>query len=199
MIFEFRKLKKFVGHIPTVDDLAQVLRLSTVVDIDTRQNKLGDIEHVIRKKKLAFKSQYTEFFGYNVETIKQLTKEQFEIFLSHKKKFEGQILENKPIIVTTVGMATTKGMANRKFKRVVIDEATMVKENEAFLASINAEQIVLVGDQKQLGPAYTFKVEGPTSLFSRLIQADHPYDFLNTQYRMHKSLMEVPNLLFYKN
>lgn len=98
-----------------------------------------------------------------------------------------------------MGKATTKVMADRKFKRVVMDEATMVKENEAFLASINAEQIVLVGDQKQLGPTYTFNIDGPTSLFSRLIQAGHPYDFLNTQYRMHKSLMDVPNLLFYQN
>ena len=29
-----------------------------------------------------------------------------------------------------------------------MDEATMVKENEAFLGAISAEQIVLVGDQK---------------------------------------------------
>ena len=50
--------------------------------------------------------------------------------------------------MTTVGKASTKAMAERKFKRVIMDEATMIKENEAYLASINAEQIVLVGDQK---------------------------------------------------
>ena len=75
----------------------------------------------------------------------------------------------------------------------------MIKENEAFLASVHAEQIVLVGDQKQLGPAYSFRVDGPTSLYDRLTQAGHPYDFLDTQYRMHRSLMEVPNMLFYKD
>ena len=58
---------------------------------------------------------------------------------------------------------------------------------------------MLVGDQKQLGPTYSFKVEGPTSLYARLIQAGHPFDFLDIQYRMHRSLMEVPNLLFYEN
>ena len=101
--------------------------------------------------------------------------------------------------MTTVGKATTKMMAERQFKRVIMDEATMVKENEAFLASIHAEQIVLVGDQKQLGPTYTFTIDGPTSLFSRLIEAGHPHSFLDTQYRMHRSLMEVPNMLFYAN
>ena len=90
-------------------------------------------------------------------------------------------------------------MNSRKFKRVVIDEATMVKEHEAFLTTLHAEQIVLVGDQKQLGPTYAFKVEGPTSLFDRLIKAGHPHSFLDTQYRMLETLMQVPNMLFYNN
>ena len=55
-------------------------------------------------------------------------------------------MENKPIIVTTVGKATTKMMTDREFKHVVMDEATMVKENESFIASLHANQIVLVGD-----------------------------------------------------
>ena len=128
-----------------------------------------------------------------------LSRAQFETFMSHKKTFETQILENKPIVVTTVGKSATKSMADRKFKRVIMDEATMIKENEAFLASINAEQIVMVGDQKQLGPTHSFKVEGPTSLFARLIEAAHPFTFLDMQYRMHRSLMEVPNMLYYNN
>ena len=75
----------------------------------------------------------------------------------------------------------------------------MVKEYEAFLATKHAKQIVMIGDQKQLGPTVNFNVDGPTSLFTRLIQADYPRDFLDTQYRMHRSLMEVPNLLYYNN
>lgn len=75
-----------------------------------------------------------------------LSKAHFEIFLEHKRKFEQQILESKPIIVTTVGKGCTKSYRNRRFKRVIMDEATMVRENEAFLTTLNAEQIVLVGD-----------------------------------------------------
>ena len=44
-----------------------------------------------------------------------------------------------PIIVTTIGKAGTFALQERKFKRVIMDEATMVKETEAFLGSINAE------------------------------------------------------------
>lgn len=90
--------------------------------------------------------KYKDFFGYNVETIKKLNRRQFENFLQHKKTFEDQIIQSKPIIVTTVGKATTKVMQDRKFVRVIMDEATMVKENEAFLASVHASQVVLVGD-----------------------------------------------------
>ena len=68
-----------------------------------------------------------------------LTKKQFETFMSHKKTFEGHILQNRPIIVTTIGKSGTRSMAERKFKRVIMDEATMIKENEAYLASLNAE------------------------------------------------------------
>jgi len=119
--------------------------------------------------------------------------------MKHKKEFESKIFKSKPIIVTTVGKACTFMLREREFKRIVMDEATMIKENEAFLSATSAEQLVLVGDQKQLGPTFEFKVTGPTSMFSRLIQAGHPHDFLNTQYRMHESLMQVPNLLFYNN
>ena len=66
------------------------------------------------------------------------------------------MLAKFPCIVTTVGNAATKMMTKRKFKRVVMDEATMIKEHEAFLATQFAEQVVLVGDQKQLGPTYGF-------------------------------------------
>ena len=124
------------------------MNLSTVVEI-SEIDKFRDgqnIEFFIKKKKLQVKRKYDDFFGYDVETIKQLTWAQFETFMRHKKSFEEQILSNKPIIVTTVGKATTKMMADCKFTRVVMDEATMVKENEAFLATVNAKQIVMVGD-----------------------------------------------------
>ena len=42
-----------------------------------------------------------------------LNKAQFETFIDHKRKFEAKILEQQPIIVTTVGKATTKMMAER--------------------------------------------------------------------------------------
>ena len=138
-------------------------------------------------------------FGFDIETIKELKMPQYEVFKEHKAAFEKRVLQKFRCIVTTIGTAATKAMKDRKFKRVVMDEATMIKEHEAFLATMHAEQIVMVGDQKQLGPTYGFKVTGPTSLYSRLIDTGHKYSFLDTQYRMHETLMQVPNMLFYNN
>ena len=59
--------------------------------------------------------------------------------MKHKKEFEAKIFESMPVIVTTVGKACTQQLRERKFKRIVMDEATMIKENEAFLSSTNAE------------------------------------------------------------
>ena len=36
-------------------------------------------------------------------------------------------------------------------------------------------------------------------MFKRLIDAEYPHSFLDTQYRMHSDLMKVPNTLFYDN
>ena len=66
--------------------------------------------------------------------------------MKHRDKFEAQILESMPVIVTTIGKATSKALQDRKFKRVIMDEATMIKEYEVFLGASHAQQIVLVGD-----------------------------------------------------
>lgn len=145
--------------------------------------------HLIRKKKLEMREEFKDMFLHDLQSIKNLSREDFADFASRKEKFEEDALRQYPCIVTTVGTAASRGIMSRHFKRVVMDEATMIKEHEAFLATLHAEQIVLVGDQNQMGPAYGFRVSGPSSLFSRLIEAGHPYTFLDTQYRMHESLM----------
>ena len=50
-------------------------------------------EYVIRKKQLQLKQEYVEFFGFRIDSIKMLNKEQFETFIDHKRKFEAKILE----------------------------------------------------------------------------------------------------------
>ena len=89
LIYKFNKIKKFRKRL-SMKELAHVMRLSTVVEIGhiDRFRDGNNLEYFIKKKQLKLKSEYRDFFGYDVETIKQLTLEQFEIFLQHKKTFE---------------------------------------------------------------------------------------------------------------
>ena len=68
------------------------------------------------------------------------------MFKKYKYKFEKVVLKSFPCIVTTITAAFTPVVAKRRFKRVIIDEATMVREHEAFLSTLHAEQIILIGD-----------------------------------------------------
>ena len=89
VIYSFRKIRKFHSRL-TIAQLASVLELSTVVDV-RGTDKFGDGSPILfdlRKKQLVFNSEYKDFFGYDIETIKMLSRYQFETFLRHKKTFE---------------------------------------------------------------------------------------------------------------
>ena len=68
-----------------------------------------------------------------------MSKLQFEVFIKHKKDFEREVIKRKPIIITTIGKATSEVLRRQKFKRVIMDEATTIKEYESFLGTLSAE------------------------------------------------------------
>ena len=58
----------------------------------------------------------------------------------------------------------------------------------------------MIGDQKQLGPVFKGQIDGPDSMFSRLIQGGRiPLTMLTWQYRMQESILKMPNYLYYDN
>lgn len=64
-----------------------------------------------------------------------------------REKIHMKIHEKYQIFVTTCGTASNKSVLSRfKFTRVLVDEATMVKECDLFLSTKNARQLVMIGD-----------------------------------------------------
>ena len=93
--------------------------------------------------------------------------------------------------MTTCGTASNNGAIFRyNFPRVLVDEATMVKETDLLISIKNAEQLIMIGDQKQLGPTYEYNFVGYKSLYTRLLgNSNAVYSMLTIQYRMHKTLI----------
>ncbi|XP_062574956.1 helicase with zinc finger domain 2-like isoform X2 [Saccostrea cucullata] len=113
-------------------------------------------------------------------------------------------LKHYDVIFCTTAVATNpkflKATKNKIFQ-LIIDEAGMCTEPETMAPIIAAkpEQVVLIGDHKQLQPIIiceeAAKLGLSTSLFERY--ADNAV-FLDIQYRMNEKICEFPSKQFYK-
>ena len=83
-----------------------------------------------------------------------MEQDKFERFMQIKAKQEYQFIKKIPIIVTTCKAVQSRALKDIRFRKVVIDEATQALEIETVLTMTDADQVVLIGDQMQLGPIY---------------------------------------------
>jgi superfamily I DNA and/or RNA helicase len=88
------------------------------------------------------------------------------------------------------------------FSAVMLDEASQVTEPMSLVPLANGcQQLVLVGDHKQLPPTVVSReaeLAGMTlSLFDRLIRAGVKPYLLDTQFRMHPAISYFPSRAFY--
>mmetsp|Transcript_17356 Transcript_17356/g.31283 ORF Transcript_17356/g.31283 Transcript_17356/m.31283 type:complete len:854 (+) Transcript_17356:3455-6016(+) len=116
---------------------------------------------------------------------------------------EAHIINKASVVCCTCAGAFDRRLRSVTFKRVLIDEATQATEPECLLPIMKgAQQLILVGDHKQLGPVVMCKkaaVAGyDRSLFERLVSlGNRPYR-LHVQYRMHPVISEFPSNTFYE-
>ena len=141
------------------------------------------------------------------EKIVHLIGEDYEYYKKYIHDFERRILDTKKIVLTTTNNACDKRLKDEKFPIVIMDEATQALEPECLLPLIKgAKMVVLIGDEKQLGPT-VFSKECQmcglsTSLFERLITYYNGSSFiskLKEQFRMNPFLYRFPNEHFYEN
>ena len=163
-----------------------------------------EIENDIKKnpKLKSFSELYKKKKTYGKLKLKEMDK-YLEIISGYQKK----LLDNCPIILATINNSADIRIKDYKFPIVLIDEATQALEPDCLLPLYhNAQMVVLIGDEKQLGP--TVKAESAQilgldiSLFERLCYYYEGSDFisrLTEQYRMHSTLYEFSNEHFYDN
>ena len=122
-----------------------------------------------------------------------------------RKKLEENISYESDVVCCTLETAGKKSLDKLKFATVIIDEATQALEPSSFIPLMHhAERLILVGDQKQLGPSIprddSFKnLNYGVSLFERSVENQYPILFLDTQFRMHPDISRFSNECFYNN
>jgi hypothetical protein len=113
-----------------------------------------------------------------------------------------RLLRSAEVVVATAIGVGSNVLHGWSFPAVLMDEATQATEASALVAlSRGARQLCLLGDQCQLPPTVT--AEHPSvertsrPLFSRLLDDGVGCYMLDTQYRMHPAIAELPSDLFY--
>lgn len=123
-------------------------------------------------------------------------------YLRLRSKLEMDVISDADVVCSTCSTAGSMRFNKTVFRHVLIDEAAQAIEPEALIPLTHgAERVVLVGDQKQMGPLI-FSLESRRkgfnrSLFGRLIETGLTPKLLNTQYRMHSCLSRFPSAQFY--
>ena len=127
---------------------------------------------------------------------------------------EKEIISQNQVIITTINKSFDRRIYDYEFPIVIIDECTQALEPDSILPLIHkAKYVVIIGDDKQLGPIVFNPIAAKCgleiSLFERLWilyngddDDNNHFNFsitLTEQYRMHPKILEFPNELFYNN
>ena len=174
-----------------------------------RTNSLDDLISKQIEKEFENKPNLKRFKELREKKLKygKLKEEDRKKYKEMIKSIEEQILSKTPIIIATINNSADLRIKDYDFSIVILDEATQAIESDCLLPLYHkAQMVVLIGDEKQLGPTVV-SLEARTrgleiSLFERLSFYYNGSDFistLNEQYRMHSSLYEFSNIHFYEN
>ena len=137
------------------------------------------------------------------EELGELSKSDERRFIRLRRALEKEILLAADVVCCTCAGAGDARLADFRFRRVLIDEATQAMEAESLIPIVlGAKQVIMVGDHCQLGPVIVSKKAAGAglslSLFERLMLLGVRPIRLAVQYRMHPALSEFPSNTFYE-
>ena len=136
----------------------------------------------------------------NISVYKYSSKDNSDSFY---RIIKSNIISSEVIICTNVG-SSNEFLKTISFPFVIIDECSQATELSTLIPLLHhCEQLVLIGDHKQLPPTVISneanKLGLNKSLFERLYEFGINSCQLEIQYRMHSSLFEFSSREFYDN
>ena len=161
--------------------------------------------HVLLKKFVHENhKKMSDLFDMKYEYDEQLEEKRFKELMDVVNPTIRKILNEADVICCTNIVSADPRLKGFIFPYVLIDEASQLTEPETLLPALKGcRQLVLVGDQMQLGPMTKCRrtqAAGFTrSLMIRLIHLGIQPSLLQYQYRMHPSISEFPGLFFYND
>ncbi|XP_059415587.1 helicase with zinc finger domain 2 [Carassius carassius] len=158
------------------------------------------LHHLIRKDDNPHSTQILAF-DMKIRRGDQFTSEEKKLYKDTLQKARKHELLRHDVILCTCTAASHPTLAKvLDFKQIIIDECAMATEPEALIPLVahKPEQIVLLGDHKQLQPVVHCDVVErlgmSKSLFERYMEKAL---MLDTQYRMQEDICEFPSKEFY--
>uniref|UniRef100_A0A4W3ISV0 Helicase with zinc finger 2 n=1 Tax=Callorhinchus milii TaxID=7868 RepID=A0A4W3ISV0_CALMI len=141
-------------------------------------------------------------FDAQIQSNEEMTEDevkQYKNLLSQARKYE---LKRHNVILCTCSFSSSHMLSELSVQQILVDESGMCTEPECLIPLVShkhAEQIVLLGDHKQLQPIVTNdfcrRLGMEVSLFERhVLQAR----MLDVQYRMHREICQFPSEKFYE-
>ncbi|KAI1889999.1 hypothetical protein AGOR_G00168690 [Albula goreensis] len=160
------------------------------------------LRYLIRKQDNPYADKITSF-----EKIIQTEKEVDDVRIAGYKKLlnearQHELRKHDVILCTCSSASDPNFLKTMNFRQILIDECAMATEPEALIPLVahSPEQIVLLGDHKQIRPIVECelmkKLGMKTSLFERYME---DAVMLDTQYRMHEGICKFPSWKFYKD
>lgn len=166
-------------------------KLYAIKMINYLENKIAEIP-IIEEE---LKNKYEE---YKIESLNQINDSVSRIFQNKKQniskiidtlkndaaKFSDikkEILDTYPVILTTLD-SVVSNVGYRKYDMVIVDEASQANIISILPTLNTAEQIVVVGDSKQLSHIVANEIKEYDMELTKLYEIDNNYSFSNTNF-----------------
>ena len=211
--FEFRAYKILEDeYLPILkeQEVANITRKTSEVNQEVYRIYVDSLEKKIDLLGVKIKSLNTELY-IQINHRENLHRQYVNLLSSldfYKKNVDKlikaitfDIINKADLIATTAVSSGHYFLEDIDFDVMIMDEATQVASFMSLLPLLKCKKFILVGDNRQLQPIEEEDIskEMNLSIFNRLFEMyPEASTFLSTQYRMHKTIAQIANEIFYE-
>ncbi|XP_046548202.1 LOW QUALITY PROTEIN: helicase with zinc finger domain 2-like [Haliotis rubra] len=160
------------------------------------------LHHRIRQQDKPYANEIKKFDSFFLNNYNDVTSDHIKRYSELIFKASCEELEKCDVILSTCAVGgNMKIITSANVFQVIIDESAMSTEPQTMVPIIatKAKQVVLIGDHKQLRPIVQCKAAADLGLNRSLFERYASQAvFLDTQYRMHPKICQIPSDIFYE-